>query len=76
MMASYTTPLRPPPDPAVEIAIQLTPMDEKEINIVKRFVLHTCGCQRAIEGNARSSQMSCETFLAHRAQCAELQKMS
>ena len=47
--ACHTTPLRPPPDPAVEIAIQLTPTDEEEIDIVERFVLRTCGCQRAIE---------------------------
>ena len=37
--ACHTTPLRPPPDSAVEIAIQLTPMDEEEIDIVERFVL-------------------------------------
>ena len=58
----------------MEIAIQLTPTDEEEIDIVERFVLRTCGCQRAIEGGACSSQISRETFLAHRAQCAELQK--
>ena len=63
---------RSPPDSAVEIAIQLTPTYEEEIDIVERFVLRTSGCQRAIEGNACSSQISRETFLAHRAQCAEL----
>ena len=47
--ACHTTPLRPHPDPAVEIAIQLTPTDEEEIDIVERFVLCTCCCQRAIE---------------------------
>ena len=72
--ACHTTPLRLPPDPAVEIAIQLTPTDEEEIDIVERFVLRTCGCQSAIEGNACSSQISRETFLTHRSQCAELQK--
>ena len=46
--ACHTTPLRPPPDPAVGIAIQLTPTDEEEIDIVERFVLRTCCCQRAI----------------------------
>ena len=72
--ACHTTPLRPGPGPALEIAIQLTPTDEEEIDTVERFVLRTCGCWRGIKGAACSSQISRETILTHRAQCAELQK--
>lgn len=72
--ACHVTPLRPVSNLMLAIAIQLTPTDEEEIDTVERFVLCTCGYQRAIEGTACSSQLSCETLLTHRAQCVELQK--
>ena len=72
--ACLTTPVRPLPNPALEVTIQRTPTDEEDIDSVERFVLHTCGCDRAIEGNVCSSQISRETYLTHRAQCAKLQK--
>ena len=43
LAACFTTPTRTPPDPTFEVAIQLTPTDENEMDAVKRFVICTCG---------------------------------